>query len=145
MKEQELKIEKTKEEKLKEEYIKYRLLRDRLTTLLSQKSLLEKNMESLKETIETIKSISRVKIPTEIFASLGNDAYIKVDLKDNKNILVNIVAGIILEKSIEDALKIFEAKIEDLKKLIEEINKQVEIFEKEIDLSEKRIIEISKK
>lgn len=140
----ELKIQKTKEEKIKEFYIRYQMLKQQLNGLISQKSLLEKNIEMIRETIENINDISSIKEGQQIFSSVGSGVYVKAELKDCKNVIINIGSEIMIEKPIPQAILILEKKIEEIKKLIEEINKQITIFEKEIEKIEKEIVEASK-
>ncbi|MEM5835256.1 MAG: hypothetical protein QXM11_01660, partial [Candidatus Aenigmatarchaeota archaeon] len=90
MEENNIKIKKTKEEKLKEVYIKYQMLKQQLNTLKSQRSLLEKNIELIRATIENMKEINSIQEGKEILASIGNGVYIKTELKNNKNVIVEI-------------------------------------------------------
>lgn len=144
MKESVLKIQKTKEEKLKEAYIRYQMLKQQLNTLNTQKSLLEKNIELIKGTIENMKEINSIEEGREILSSIGNGAYVKAELKDSKNVIVEIGSDVMIEKPISEAMSLFEKRISEIKKMLEEINKQITIFEDEIRKMEREIVEISK-
>ncbi|MEM5812772.1 MAG: prefoldin subunit alpha [Candidatus Aenigmatarchaeota archaeon] len=143
MEENNIKIKKTKEEKLKEVYIKYQMLKQQLNTLKSQRSLLEKNIELIRATIENMKEINSIQEGKEILASIGNGVYIKTELKNNKNVIVEIGNDIIVEKPIPQAISLLEKKITETKEIIEKIDKQIIAFENEINNIEKEIVKIS--
>ncbi|MEM7816915.1 MAG: prefoldin subunit alpha [Candidatus Aenigmatarchaeota archaeon] len=144
MKENELKIQKTKEEKLKEAYIQYQMLKQQLNALNSQKSLLEKNIELMNETIENMKEINSVQEGKEILSSIGNGVYVKAELKNNKNVIIEIGSDIMIEKSIPEAILLLEKKKEEAKEIVEKIDNQIIAFENEISKIERKIVEISK-
>ncbi|MBU5678552.1 MAG: prefoldin subunit alpha [Candidatus Aenigmatarchaeota archaeon] len=144
MKENELKIQKTKEEKLKEAYIQYQMLKQQLNALNSQKSLLEKNIELMNETIENMKEINSLQEGKEILSSIGNGVYVKAELKNNKNVIIEIGNDIMIEKSIPEAILLLEKKKEEASGIIEKIDRQIIAFENEISKIERKIVEISK-
>lgn len=144
MKENELKFQKSREEKLKEAYIHYQLFKQQLATLNSQKSLLEKNIELIKETIENMKEINSIQEGKEILISIGNGVYVRGELKNNRNVIMEIGNDVMIEKNIPEAIPFLEKKIEDTKDVIEKIDKQIVAFENEIKKIERKIVEISK-
>lgn len=143
MKENELKIQKTKKERLKEIYLKYQMLKQQLNALNSQKSLIEKNIELIRDTIENMKEINSAEENRDILSSIGNGAYVKAELKDSKNVIIEIGGDVMVEKPIPQAISILDNRLDEMRKMLEEINKQMTIFQNEIVKVEREIVQMS--
>jgi len=79
----------------------------------------------MENTIQAIDELSKVSDEIETLFLLGSNAYAKGKIIDTKRILVNIGANVLVEKSLEDAKKFFESRIESLRKVILESQQQL--------------------
>jgi len=79
----------------------------------------------IENTIQAIDELSKVTEEVEALFMLGANAYAKGKITDTKKILVNIGANVLVEKSLDEAKKFFESKIDNLRKVIAETQQQL--------------------
>lgn len=106
------------EEKILNEYEYYRV----------QAESLQKNLElvnaSLGELDVVIKSLGEIKgqgKKNEILVPIGVDSYISSKILDTQNVILGIGAGVAVKKSIPEAKKDLEARIEELEGVRKEL------------------------
>ncbi|MCS7140446.1 MAG: prefoldin subunit alpha [Candidatus Nezhaarchaeota archaeon] len=79
----------------------------------------------MESTIQAIDELSKITEEVETFFMLGTNAYARGKIIDTKKILVNIGANVLVEKSLEDAKKFFESRIDSLRRVIAETQQQL--------------------
>jgi len=79
----------------------------------------------MENTIQAIDELSKVTEEVETLFMLGANAYAKGKITDTKKILVNIGANVLVEKSLEEAKKFFESRIDNLRRVIAETQQQL--------------------
>jgi len=82
-------------------------------------------INEMEGTIQAIDELSKVVGETEVLFMLGANAYAKGRIVDTKKILVNVGANILVEKSLEDAKKFFESRIDTLRRVVAETQQQL--------------------
>ena len=116
--------------KVQEKLYLYQILKDQQNTLLEQVSLLEKDIENSIITENTLKELKNQR-GNEILASLGNNCFVRADVKDDK-ILIDIGMGIIVRKGIDDGISFLEDKRNEIEKKSDEFRKRLEKIEPEL-------------
>ncbi|MFT4282978.1 MAG: prefoldin subunit alpha [Candidatus Woesearchaeota archaeon] len=93
--------------------------------------LINKMNQSLKE-IEDIKS-SVKELETlkdeEILAPIANGIFIKAKIIDSKKLKVNVGNGVILEKTINQTIKLLDKQEKEIKESVFKAKKEMELFE----------------
>ncbi|MDI9619669.1 MAG: prefoldin subunit alpha [Candidatus Nezhaarchaeota archaeon] len=79
----------------------------------------------MENTVQAIDELGKLSQETETLFLLGANAYAKGKITETRRILVNIGADLLVEKSLEDARKFFESRIEGLKKVVVETQQQL--------------------
>jgi len=82
-------------------------------------------INEMEGTIQAIEELSKVTEEVEALFMLGANAYARGKITDTKKILVNVGANVLVEKSLEDAKRFFEARIDALKRLVAETQQQL--------------------
>lgn len=126
-------------EQLQRKYIQLQSLRQQLSALLEEKILLDSRVNEITTTIDAVKKLHEVKKGEEIFTSLGSGTFVRADIKDIDNLIVNIGAGVFVKKGVDETIEILQSRLDELMKidteLVEEINKfnqQIQKIEPEI-------------
>ncbi|HUY00790.1 MAG TPA: prefoldin subunit alpha [Candidatus Deferrimicrobium sp.] len=102
--------------------------RERLNTLVmasreyeAQAEQVQMQLEMINQTIsvtrvteETVKNLEHLQDGQEILLPLGNLAFIKAKVMDSSNVLINIGASVVLEKSLEKAGVFLAEQLENL-------------------------------
>ncbi|OGM93011.1 prefoldin subunit alpha [Candidatus Wolfebacteria bacterium RIFCSPLOWO2_01_FULL_47_17b] len=132
------KDEQMKEQKdFQEKLIAYRVLEARIDSLLKQRELLANKLVEIQTTLESIDEIEKSK--DEIIFPLGSNAYMFGRAVDKDKIIVEVGAGIALEKNVTEARDILnkrkggmENALTTLQRNIQEASDTMQTLEPEI-------------
>ena len=111
---------KLSQEELRRLSAEYMLLQNLIRELEQRISLLSTTINELMTTKQTINELSKLSKDHELIVSVGRDVYLRVKVAESGKFLVDLGAGTIVERSTEDAIKIIDSRIEDLRKALEE-------------------------
>jgi prefoldin alpha subunit len=106
-----------KEEKLQKLYLEFQMLDQQIKQLEKQNTALDNQLRELMMTNQSLEDIKKIGNGTEILMPLSGGIYAKAELKDNKNLIVNVGANITVSKDVESTKKLIETQIDEIKKL----------------------------
>jgi len=132
-------------EKLQEKYVLYQLLNQNLEGLKQQMQLVEQQFIEVKTTMLSIEDLKKMGKKNEIFLPIGSGCYGKGNIMENNEILVNVGAGIFIDKKAAAAKSFLEKRVEELEKASDEIQAQMERIAKQMNELGFEIQELAKK
>jgi len=95
--------------------------------------------DELSRTIESLEFFEKSEGDVEALLNLGGGVFAYVDVKNSKKMLVDVGAGVVVEKEVKDAIETLSRKKQNveepekrLKELLEQIAGQMEKIQKEI-------------
>lgn len=115
--------EKKSEKELREKLLAYRILDSRLKSLNQQREIVASKILEIKTTIASIEEVIK---SNDVLFSLGSSAHVHGSIKDKKNVIVEIGAGIALEKSVDGAKATLEKRIRELENVFSNLEKEIE-------------------
>ncbi|GAI04216.1 unnamed protein product, partial [marine sediment metagenome] len=124
-----------------EKYLGFQLLNQKLSQLNQQLSLTEQQLMELKLMEENLTNLKKVKSGTKTFSSVGPGIFVESELKDNKEILMNIGASIVVKKSIVSAKTTISKKAEEVSEVMKQLEKEIGIVSTELNRLSKELIE----
>ena len=89
-----------------------------------QVNMVELTIKSMESTIEALTSLNKTATKTEVLLPLGSNSFARAKLSDNKNVIVGVSMNVLVEKSIPDAIKLFDKNIEELNGALAEMQKK---------------------
>lgn len=107
---------------LQEKVLAYRILEARLNGLIEQRRAL---IAKIAEIQLTQASIDEIKAGTEILVPLGAEAHAFGKIMDETKIIVEIGAGITLEKTIREGKELLEKRVEEIKNVLSEVENNI--------------------
>ena len=107
---------------LQEKAMVYQILQNRLESMAKQRDLLLQRIVEINSTIESIKELKKGK--DEILFPLGSNSYTFGKMTSNK-MIVEIGAGVALEKTPEEAEKILEDRMKEVESVIKNVQDQM--------------------
>ncbi|RLE93981.1 MAG: prefoldin subunit alpha [Thermoprotei archaeon] len=119
---------KLSQEELRRLSAEYMLLQNLIRELEQRISLLSTTINELMTTKQTINELSKLSKDHELIVSVGRDVYLRVKVAESGKFLVDLGAGTIVERSTEDAIKIIDSRIEDLRKALEEYQRNYSVL-----------------
>ena len=111
------------EKELQEKMLIYRTLESRLEALTRQRDLVSSKIVEIMSTISSIDEIS--KNQKDILFKLGSEAFTYGNVTDKNKILVEIGAGIVLEKPPEDGKEILNKRKQEMEIALKDIQNNI--------------------
>lgn len=134
-------MEKEKEELTKIAY-EAQAYQQQVQVMQQQLSTLQMNIVEIVGCIETLKGLKNVK-NKDVFLPIGSGAYVKAKIIDEERILLDIGAGMIAEKAIEESIELLEKKKKNVEKLRDELQQNIKAIGEHIhklDAEAKKIV-----
>ena len=98
-------MEDAKQQEQMQKYMQMQQIDQQIKQSQKQILMLDEQLQDLNITEQALKDVQNTKPGTEILAPVSNGIFIQSELKDNKDVRINIEAGVIVKKSIQDAKK----------------------------------------
>jgi len=114
------------QEEIQQKYLELQILEQQIGQLQQQAQVLQHQLHELSALKETIGQISQVKENTETLIPLGSGVYVKGEITNTKDLLMNVGANTITEKSAKDSEKIVEEQIAHVQGLLEQLSGDLE-------------------
>ncbi len=106
-----------KEKKMQELYTQFQLLEQHIKQTQQQVTTINSQLVDLVSTTKSLDDLKNVKSGTEILVPVSSGVYVKGEIKDNENLIVNVGANTTVKKNIEDTKKIIEKQVDEMKRL----------------------------
>ena len=116
----------TEENKLREKYMEFQMLEQSINQLHQKKQNLENQMNEFEALKESLKDIKNSKKDSPMYSPLGSGVFIKSEIKDTENVMVNIGSNIIVERTIEESKNLIGEQIKELGKMLMTLEKEIE-------------------
>jgi prefoldin alpha subunit len=129
------------QKELQEKIIVYRILEMKLNSLLRQRDLIA---SKILEVGGTLAGINEIEKSGEILFPLGSDAYTFGKITEKNKIIVEIGAGIALEKSIEESKIFLEKRKTELENVLAQTQKDISEISSAMSQLSKEIQSLSK-
>ena len=101
----------------------YRMLEAGVNSMMKQREMVINKIVEIKTTIASLEDME--KSNGEILFPVGGEAWSAAKVLDKDKIIVEIGAGVALEKSFPEAKEVLNKRVTELEKAIEEINKEL--------------------
>ncbi|PKP51938.1 MAG: prefoldin subunit alpha [Candidatus Altiarchaeales archaeon HGW-Altiarchaeales-3] len=135
-----------KQEELQKIMYQAEVYKQQIDAINNQIMMVDGTIKSMESTIEALTSLKTTDAGCEIMLPLGSNAYARAKLSDNEKVVVGVGAGIMLEKTIPDAIKLFDKNIENLHSALAEMQKKSAEIEQRLirlnDIGEQRVKEM---
>lgn len=125
------------EKELQEKVMVYRIIQSRLDALIRQRDIFFNKIVELQNTLVSIDEIAKSK--DEILFPIGSEAYSFGKAVDKEKIIVEIGAGIALEKNFEEAKETVRARRGDIETAVKELNQEIENYSNSLFVLEPEI------
>ena len=103
------------------------MYKEQIESLANQSQIIQAMIEEYNRTKITLDKISNVEDGTEVLLSVGGGTFVNANVKDTKKVVYNIGADILVEKTIEEAVKSIDERIDllynNLQKVVETTQK----------------------
>lgn len=88
--------------------MEYQMLQEQLNKMTEQSETLKKQQEELEGIKEAILSIQQTKVGNEMFVPISSGIFIKAEIKETDELLMNVGDNIVVPKNIKDAIALIQ-------------------------------------
>jgi prefoldin alpha subunit len=117
--------EQEKKAELQQKLIVYQLMQKRLEELQQQAMLVERKFAELDITQNTISDIGKAKKDDEMFFPVGSGVYVKGKVHEQRDMMVEMGAGLVSVKNSKSAQDFLEDKKKEIEKSGKELEKEL--------------------
>jgi len=128
------------EKELQEKILVFRLLESRFENMVKQRDVLASKIVELQTTLNTI---DEMKTGDDVLFSLGSSAYAKGKLSDKNKIIVEVGAGVVLEKGLDEAKQILSSRANEIQRVLMKIQREISEISSELERLEPEIQQIA--
>lgn len=106
-------------------YIELQLLMNQLQQLSQQAQVIEGQFIELKKIEENLKDLEKTKPNTNSFSLIGAGIFAESEIKDTKNILMNVGSQVAVKKPIPEAIDITQKQQKEVENILINIENQI--------------------
>src|SRR3989344_727082 len=103
-----------------EKYMQLQMLQQQAEQITDYVEKLQMQQKELETSIEALTELQKTKVNTEILAPIANGVFLKAELKDNQNLVVNVGAEVTVEKTIPEVISLLQEQKEKISENIKE-------------------------
>lgn len=113
-------MEEEKQQEIQQKYMELQVLGQQINQMQKQIQLLENQSIELTLVEQGLEDIKNVKIGTKILVPISSGIFVKAELKDNEELLVNVGANVTVKKDIPSTKQLIKKQLDEIKKVQEE-------------------------
>lgn len=113
-------MEEEKQQEIQQKYMELQVLGQQINQMQKQIQLLENQSIELTLVEQGLEDIKNVKIGTKILVPISSGIFVKAELKDNEELLVNVGANVTVKKDIPSTKQLIKRQLDEIKKVQEE-------------------------
>ncbi len=110
-----------KEDEFREKAIQFQLMQSNIQMLQEREGVLIKKMEELQKTKMAFEELDSTK-KGDAFIPVGSGNFVSGNITDTDNVLVGIGSGVAIKKTMKDAVKIMDDRIDMIEKELKGIS-----------------------
>jgi prefoldin alpha subunit len=110
---------------MNEKYMQFQFLEQELKQLQQKKQVIENQLVEFTNLGDNLREIKNFKEGSNMQTPIGSGIFLKSELKDKSNVLVNIGSNLVIERSIDEARETVKKQSEELKDIQEKIDKEL--------------------
>ncbi|MBU0898490.1 MAG: prefoldin subunit alpha [Nanoarchaeota archaeon] len=114
----------SKQQDMQEKVLMYQLMQNHIEQLRQQLMAVEREFLEIDGTINAVETISTNKIDNDSFVPLGTGCFVKSSINSKNNFLINIGAGIFVNKKTAEAVEFLEEMKTEREKLLNKIKNE---------------------
>ncbi len=134
------------QKELQKMYLELQFLDEQMKQIQKQITMLDEQLVELNNTIQALDDFNKTSVGTNILVSLSPGVFANAELKDNKELLVNVGSNIVVKKNVDETKELLKKRLDIIKQYrdlilaeMQKINLQAVNLEQEINkITEKK-------
>jgi len=120
------------------------LIEQQMQQVQKQLKIIEGQIQELNLTEQALDDLKTTKPGTEILVPMASGIFVKAELKENKELAINVGADTVVKKDVDEAKKLITDQIEEVTKMQQELNSNLEKLALSAQMVEKELQKLIK-
>jgi len=129
---------------LQEKYMQMQLIEQQMQQIQKQLRLIEQQLQELTLTEQALDDLKNTKTGTEILVPIASGIFVKAELKDNKELAVNVGADTVVKKNVGEAKKLITNQLDEITKIQQDLTLNMEKLQLSAQSTQKELQELVK-
>ena len=104
------------QKELQKMYLELQLLDEQIKQVQKQLISLDEQIAELNNTLLALDDFNKTAVGTDILVSLSPGIFTKAELKDNKELLVNVGSNVVVKKTVAETKELLKKRLDSIKK-----------------------------
>jgi len=104
------------QKELQKMYLELQFLDEQMKQIQKQITMLDEQLVELNNTIQAFDDFNKTAVGTKILVSLSPGIFTTAELKDNKELLVNVGGNIVVKKNVAETKDLLKKRFDSIKK-----------------------------
>lgn len=113
---------------LQEKYMEYQMLEEQLKQVQEQVQTIKKQQEELEGIREALDYLSKTTTGTELLVPVSSGIFVKASITETKNVLMNVGDGVVVPKSMNDAVALISKQKEELSSYLDTLQQNLQLL-----------------
>ena len=112
-------------QEIQQKYIELQILNQQIKKIQEQFMILQQQLAELINLETALLETKDVKKDSEVFSSLGSGIFVNSKLTDPENVIVNVGAGVLVKKTLDEALHLVKTQITNINQSQEAVKEEL--------------------
>lgn len=104
------------QKELQKMYLELQLLDEQMKQIQKQIVVLDEQLVELNNTLQALDDFNKTEVGTKILVSLSPGIFTSAELKDNKELLVNVGSNVVVKKTVAETKELLKKRLDSTKK-----------------------------
>ena len=104
------------QKELQKMYLELQLLDEQIKQVQKQLVALDEQLVELNNTLQALDDFNKTKIKTDILVSLSPGIFTNAELKNNKELFVNVGNNVVVKKNVAETKELLKKRLDSIKK-----------------------------
>ena len=129
---------------LQEKYMQMQMIEQQMQQVQKQLKVIDQQIQELNLTEQALNDLKDTKIGSEILVPMASGIFVKAELKDNKELVINVGADTVVKKDVDDAKKLITDQISEVTNMQQQLNMNLEKLASSAQVLEKELQKLVK-
>ena len=119
-------MEKDAEKEVRKKYIELQLMEQQMKQLQENAKVLDSQLAELIGVIQSLEDFKSVENKTRLWVPISNGIFTKAELIDNRELMVNVGADVVVKKSAEETKSLIAGQMDEIKKVQQKVVEELQ-------------------
>ena len=119
-------MEKDAEKEVRKKYIELQLMEQQMKQLQENAKVLDSQLAELIGVIQSLEDFKSVENKTLLWVPISNGIFTKAELIDNRELMVNVGADVVVKKSAEETKSLIAGQMDEIKKVQQKVVEELQ-------------------